>query len=168
MELEVGSAVVYPLHGVGRITASETRSAPDGEQDVLVIELHNDMSLVLPLERARQVLRPPASAGELDDVAQTLQGAGGASDEPWPKRRDAMQEKLREGSPVSLAEVIRDGVRRREALPPARRQAQMSASERGLYTKVRGLLSSEIALVRGIGEEDADAWIDEQLGQPSE
>src|SRR5262245_12474743 len=168
MELAVGGAVVYPPHGVGHITARETRPVLDSEQEVLVIQLQNEMSLVLPLDRARQVLRPPASEEELREVAETLRGTGALSDEPWPKRRDSMQEKLRQGSPVALAEVVRDGVRRQQSLQSERRHTQMSASERGLYTKVRGLLSSEIALVHGVSEEDADGWIEQQLALSNE
>jgi CarD family transcriptional regulator len=167
MKLTVGSAVACPPHGVGRIKARETRHVLDADQEVLVIELHNEMSIVLPLERARRFLRPPVTEEGLVGVAETLRRAGAVSTDPWPRRLDATKEKLRQGSPVALAEVVRDGARRQET-PGAAGHTKLSNSERPLYLKARGWLSSEIALVRDISEEDADSWIEQQLAIASE
>jgi RNA polymerase-interacting CarD/CdnL/TRCF family regulator len=169
MKLTVGNAVACPPHGIGHITAREKRLVLDSEQEVLVIQLHNEMSIVLPLERARHVLRPPASEAELLDVAETLRATDEVSDHPWPKRLHATKEKLRQGSPLALAEVIRDvvGREREQAQRAGGRPTKVSPDERGLYLKARGWLSSEIALVRGISEEDADSWIEQQLASTS-
>jgi hypothetical protein len=44
---------------------------------------------------------------------------------------------------------------------------KLSSGERALYPKARDSLSSEIGLVRGLGQREADAWIDEELRSPA-
>jgi CarD family transcriptional regulator, regulator of rRNA transcription len=74
-----------------------------------------------------------------------------------------VQEKLRSGGPEELAEIVRDGVRRDQALSANGAKTKLSSSERALFVKARALLSGEIGLARGVDEDQANAWIDEQL-----
>jgi CarD family transcriptional regulator len=162
--LVVGSLVTYPPHGVGLIAARENRIVLGAEAEVVVVELSNELSVVLPLDRARELLRAPLSEAELRDVGETLRGAGvSRGDEAWPKRLDRMKEKLLRGGAVEVAEVVRDAVRHQETRSASGSQAKLSTSERALYQQARRNLSGEIALASGMAEEEADAWIDEQL-----
>ena len=155
--------VAYAPHGVGRIAARETRVVGGVEEEVVVIEFGDDLSVTLPLERARELLRPPMSEAGLGRVQNTLRADAVLSEEAWPKRMREAQEMLRRGHPIELAEIVRDGVRREQRLTPNGAPFKLSASERALYLRARESLSSEIAVVRGLGQREADAWIDEQL-----
>jgi CarD family transcriptional regulator len=163
VRLAVGTVVAYPPHGVGRIAAREKKVVLGVEEEVVVIELRNDLSVTLPLQRARELLRAPASEADLRDVEETLREEGIVSDEIWSKRLSHAQEKLRSGDPLELAEIVRDGVRREQMLTPSGTPSKLSSSERALHLKAREFLSSEIGIVRGVGQAEADAWIDEQL-----
>ncbi len=133
------------------------------EQDVIVIELAEGLSVSLPLERARAQLRPIASEADLRRVKETLREDGPLSDDVWAARLKEMQEKLRRGDLLELAQIVRDGVRR-EQLPTSKgTSSKLSTSERALCAKARELLSGEIGLVRGLDQAAANAWIDDQL-----
>jgi CarD family transcriptional regulator len=163
VKLVVGSVVSYPPHGVGRIAARERSAVYGVEHEVVVVELADGLSVTLPVQRAREVLRPLAGESEIRAIQDTLRQEGELGDDIWSKRRDRTRDKLRSGDPRELAEIVRDGAQRERAARQQRASAELSASERELYLKARDLLAGEISLVRGLTEAEADIWIDEQL-----
>jgi RNA polymerase-interacting CarD/CdnL/TRCF family regulator len=109
------------------------------------------------------LLRPPASEADLRRVRETLREDGPLSDDVWATRLREMQEKLRRGDLLELAQIVRDGVRRERTTTAKGTTAKLSVSERAICVKARELLSGEIGLVRGLDQESANAWIDDQL-----
>ncbi len=163
MELKVGTVVAYPPHGVGRVAKREKRVILGQEVEVVVVELANDLSVTLPISRAEEQLRPPATEADLKKVQKALREQGVVSDEIWSKRVQQAQEKLRSGDPLELAEIVRDGVRREQGKTSNGTPTKLSTSERALHLKARELLSGEISVTRGVDLSEADAWIDDQL-----
>ena len=166
MRLAVGDVVVYAAYGVGRIVARERRPVHGAEQEVVVVELADGLSVMLPIERARQQLRPPVSAAGVRRIQERLREEGVPSLDAWPKRRQQSQAKLTGGDPLELAEVVRDGARHKQALA-AKGNAQLPSGEKVLYEKARLLLSAEIGVACGLDPPQADAWIDEQITAPA-
>ena len=162
MKLKVGDVVAYPPHGVGRVVARDKRAVLGEEQDVVVLELPDGLSVTLTLERALELVRPVVDEEGLRQVQATLRSNDPFSEEAWAKRLKEAQDKLRSGDPLELAEIVRDGVRR-ERSSTSSGAPKLSASERALVVKARDLLSGEIGLVRGVDPAEASAWIDEQL-----
>jgi len=132
-------------------------------QEVLVLELADGLSVTLPVERARELLRPLLSEADLRRVRETLREDSTLTDDVWLKRRKDTQVKLAGGDPLGLAEVVRDGALRERRLIAKHNGSQLSPSERDLYKKARRLLSGEIGLAQGREPAEADAWIEEQL-----
>jgi CarD family transcriptional regulator len=163
VKLDVGSVVAYPPHGVGRISSREKKVVLGVEEEVVVIELANELSVTLPVSRATDLLRPPATESDLKKVQKTLREDGVVSDEIWSKRLAQAQEKLRSGDPLDLAEIVRDGVKREQGRTATGTPIKLSTSERSLHLKARDLLAGEIEVARGIERADAEAWIDQQL-----
>ena len=155
--------VVYASHGAGHVAARERRVVLGKRQEVIVLALADGLSVELPMERARELLRPLASEADLSQVQKTLGAVHVVSGDPWLKRRRDTQAKLTGGGAVELAEIIRDSAHREWTLPAKGTKSQLSPGERELFLKARQLLSNEIALARGVGPAEADAWIDEQL-----
>lgn len=155
--------VVYASHGAGRVAARERRVVLGKRQEVIVLALAGGLSVELPMERARELLRPLASEADMSRVRKTLGADHAVSGDSWLKRRRDSQAKLTGGDPVELAEIIRDSARREWTLPAKGTKSQLSPGERELFVKARQLLSNEIALARGVEPAEADAWIDEQL-----
>ena len=166
VKLAVGDVVVYAAYGVGRVAAHERRLVHGAEQEVVVVELANGLSVMLPIERAREQLRPPVDAVGVRRVQETLCADGTPSTDAWPKRKQQTQAKLTGGDPLELAEVVRDGARHKQALAE-RGSSQLSSGEKVLYEKARQLLSAEIGIACGLDPAQADAWIDEQITAPA-
>jgi CarD family transcriptional regulator, regulator of rRNA transcription len=165
LRLVVGDVVVYGSHGVGRVAVRE-RSAVLGDQnEIVVLEFAEGLTVRLPLERALAYLRPPSSEAELACVRETLRAAAAPTDDAWLRRMRASRDKVSSGDVLSLAEVVRDGARRDGSLTARGAVVRLSLAENQLYLKARRLLADEIQISRGIEEAEADAWITDQLVQ---
>ena len=154
---------MYSALGAGRVAAREKRVVRGAEQEVVVLELAEGLSVTLPLQLARELLRPLVSEAGLHRVQKTLREDGAPSGDVWLKRMKQVQAKLRGGDPLQLAEIVRDGARRERRLTANGTTSKLSFSEKGLCVKARQHLSGEIGLARGLERAEADAWIDEQL-----
>jgi CarD family transcriptional regulator len=129
---------------------------------VIVLALADGLSVELSIKRAQELLRPLASEADIARVQAALRGDRVLSADPWLRRRKDAQEKLKEGGPVELAEIIRDGAQR-ASTAAARKGAQVSQTEKEHLRKARRLLASEIALARRLELAEAEAWIETQL-----
>lgn len=163
MKLAVGDVVVYPALGVGRVAAQEKRVVFGAKQEVVVLALADGLSVTLPMQLARELLRPLVSEAGLHRVRETLREDGAPSGDVWVRRMKQVQAKLRGGDPLDLAEIVRDGARRERTLTANGTYSKLSVSEKGLCVKARQRLSGEIGLARGLDRAEVDAWIDEQL-----
>jgi CarD family transcriptional regulator len=160
LNLGVGDIVVYGAHGVGAVEARETRSVHGEQQTVVVIALAGGLSVQLPLSRAHEQLRPVVDEQGIAAIQDVLRAPPPISKDTWLKRRRESEAKMRD--PIGLAEIIRDG-NARETAPARRNGSQLSPGERELVRRARQLLTSEIALARGVAVEEAGAWLDAQL-----
>lgn len=167
MKLTVGDRVVYGNHGIGRIAAREQRTALGTTREVVVVEFGDELTVTLPLELASRQLRPLASEADLRRVRAALRDDTELSVDPWLARRRQAQDKLSRGSPVEWAEMVSEGAQRARLRLAKGTKPQLSSGELEIFTKARRLLSSEIALARGIQPAAADGWIDEQLARPA-
>ena len=163
VRLAVGDVVVYSSYGAGRVAARGKTVVLGVEQEIVVVEFAGDLSVTLPMQRAREQLRPLVSEADVRRVQETLHEDGALSADVWVKRLKQVQAKLRGGDPLELAEVVRDGAHRERMLSGKGSKSQLSRGERELYLKSRQLLSREIGLACGLEQAEADAWIDEQL-----
>ena len=163
VRLAVGDTIVYGSHGAGHVAARKRRVVLGERQEVIVLALAGGLSVELPMERARELLRPLASEADMSRVQKTLGADHAVSGDSWLKRRRDSQAKLTGGNPIELAEIIRDSARREWTLPATGTKSRLSPGEKELFAKARQLLSNEIALARGVEPAEANAWIDEQL-----
>jgi RNA polymerase-interacting CarD/CdnL/TRCF family regulator len=163
VKLAVGDAVVHPALGAGRVAARATRVVLGAEQELIVLGLADGLSVTLPMQLARELLRPLLSEAGLSRVQETLRKDAALSGDVWVKRLKQVQAKLRGGDPLQLAEIVRDGARRERRLTANSAHSKLSISEKGLCVKARQRLSGEIGLARGLDQAEVDAWIDEQL-----
>ena len=162
MKLAVGDAVVYAAHGAGRVAAREQRTVLGVEREVVVLELGHGLWVTLPIEQARERLRPVASEADVRRVQQTLHEEGKTGEDSWRQRLKQGRAKLASGDPLELAELVRDGMRRHGSQPRGA-APRLSETERRLYVQARQLLAREIGSARGLEQVEADAWIEEQV-----
>jgi RNA polymerase-interacting CarD/CdnL/TRCF family regulator len=157
LRLAVGDVVVYASHGIGQIES--TRAAEGTQPARIILVLDSGLRVTLPLVRAREALRCLSGEPELEDVRLTLRADVATSVEPWSRRHRLAQEKLTAGEISGLAEIVRDGLQRERRLTNT--SSKPIANE--LFRQARKLLTAEIAACRGIEQQEAEAWILQQV-----
>lgn len=149
-EFGVGSYVVYPTHGVGRITGIEKQSIGGHELSLYVIAFDKDkMILRVPVTRAKVTgLRPVSSDNEIDQALDTLRKKAKVARGMWSKRAQEYESKINSGNIVYLAEVVRD-------LHKNVDHPERSYSERVIYENAFNRLAREIAAVEEVDPQTA-------------
>ena len=158
----IGDTVVYAAHGVGLVVAREQKRVGGAERDCVVVDLAAGLRVTLPLADAAERLRAVVDEKELEDVRRTLSSTPGHRDAPWTKRIKESKSKLAAGRATDLAEIVRDG----ESLERAESGARLSHGERDIYRRARALLIDELCSARGVGQDEAEAWIEAQIALP--
>jgi RNA polymerase-interacting CarD/CdnL/TRCF family regulator len=147
---------------VGRVVALERRLVGGIERQCVVVDLDTGLRVTLSVDQAAARLRSVAGGDELDGVGATLAATPSGRDGPWTKRIKESKAKLSRGTPVDLAEIVRDGACHEQ--PPS--GARLSDGERRVYQQARDLLVREICSSRGVDTDEADAWIESWIANP--
>jgi CarD family transcriptional regulator len=156
----VGQHVVYPAHGVGRVTAVETQNVAGMKLEVFVVAFEQDkLILRVPTNKAASSgMRSLASARVVGDALKTLGGKARIKRTMWSRRAQEYEAKINSGDIVAIAEVVRDLYR-------SESQPEQSYSERQLYEAALDRLSREIAVVQHSTETEAVKEIESQLAK---
>ena len=160
MSFATGDLVVYPTHGVGKITAIETQEIAGHTLSVFVVIFDKDrMTLRVPLAKAKvSGLRRLSSRKEMDAALAKLRGRSRAKRTMWSRRAQEYQAKIASGDPASIAEVVRDLFRNTG-------QPEQSYSERQIYQAALERLARELAAVEKIDEARAAERLEAVLGK---
>jgi len=158
MPFSEGELVVYPTHGVGKITAIEEQEIAGHTLNVFVVTFDKDrMTLRVPLAKAKNSgLRRLSSRNEMDAALAKLRGRSRAKRTMWSRRAQEYQAKIASGDPASIAEVVRDLFRNVG-------QPEQSYSERQIYQAALDRLVREFAAVDGIDEITATQRVEQLL-----
>ena len=150
--------VVYPAHGVGRVTGIEEQEISGTKVELYVVLFEREkMTLRVPLDKVESLgMRRLSTKDEMGTVVKTLKGKAKIKRTMWSRRAQEYQEKLNSGSPVMVAEVLRD-------LHRAADQPEQSYSERQLYEAALDRLAREFAAVEKIDQEAAEQRIEDIL-----
>ena len=152
----VGDLAVYPAHGVAQIVGIETREISANKQTFYILKiLENGMKIMIPTRNAGAVgLRELIRADEVDEVFEILKSREVAVEgQTWNRRYREYMEKIKTGSVFEIAEVLRD-------LQRLKGDKELSFGERKMLDTARGLLITELALAKGVGEDKIAAEID--------
>ncbi|RME63340.1 MAG: CarD family transcriptional regulator [Alphaproteobacteria bacterium] len=157
-EFAVGDYVVYPKHGVGRITAIESEEVAGMRLELYVVRFEKErMTLRVPLGKARgSGMRKLSSASKVNEAFTTLKGKARVKRAMWSRRAQEYEAKINSGDLVSIAEVVRDLHRKED-------QPEQSYSERQIYEAALDRLARELAAVEQIDEASAMARLTEAL-----
>ena len=153
-----GDHVVYPAHGVGMVTAIETREVAGMELEMLVIEFDKEkMTLRIPVGKVDSAgLRGLASKKDMQDALKTLKGKVRIKRTMWSRRAQEYEAKINSGDPASIAEVVRDLHRNAS-------QPDQSYSERQMYQAALARLARESAAIESIDPEAAAQLPEEMM-----
>jgi CarD family transcriptional regulator len=153
-----GDYVVYPTHGVGKVTGIEKREVAGFNLQLFVIMFDSEkMTLRVPIEKvADSGLRKISSKDKMQAVVATLKGRARSKRTMWSRRAQEYEAKINSGDPVAIAEVVRDLYR-------AAGQPEQSYSERQMYEAALERLVHEFALVERLDVEAATQKIEDIL-----
>jgi CarD family transcriptional regulator len=148
----VGDHVVYPTHGVGRVTGVVNEEIAGHKLTLIVIEFEeNRMVLRVPVAKARSAgLRKLSTRKAIDTALATLKGRARIKRTMWSRRAQEYEAKINSGDPVAIAEVVRD-------LHRNAGQPDQSFSERQIYEQAMDRLAAELAAIDGIDKPAAQA-----------
>ena len=158
LEFRTNEFVVYPAHGVGKITDVETQEIAGTEMELFVIAFEKDkMTLRVPTAKALNVgMRALSSSDVVEKALETLKGRARVKRAMWSRRAQEYEQKINSGDLIAIAEVVRD-------LHRADDQREQSYSERQLYEAALERMTREVAAVNGVDEAVAQQTVDEVL-----
>lgn len=155
---QVGDHVVYPSHGVGKITGIESHTIGEQKLQMFVISFEKErMTLRVPVAKISTAgMRRLSSPAKMDAAVTALKGRARARRVMWSRRAQEYEAKLNSGDPVSIAEVVRD-LHRNVGQP------DQSYSERQMYEAALERLAREFAAVEKIDTDQAAERLEKVL-----
>ena len=151
--------VVYPKHGVGKITAIE--KATIGEIDIQFYKIFIEkekLTLTVPINQQSK-LRPISSVNQINKCISILKTKPKIKRTMWSRRAQEYDQKINSGKIYELAEVVKDLNKNTDII------ADQSYSERQLFEKAYERLKSEFEAVLKITPEDVQKKMDKALGR---
>ena len=151
--------VVYPKHGVGKITAIE--KAKIGDIDIhfykILVEKEK-LTLTVPINQQSK-LRPIASINQINKCISILKTKPKVKRTMWSRRAQEYDQKINSGKIYELAEVVKDLNKNTDII------ADQSYSERQLFEKAYDRLKSEFEAVLKTSPEEVEKKMDKPLGR---
>lgn len=158
-DFNIGDKAVYPGHGVAEVTGLERREIAGSAMEFYVLRvLENDMKVMVPKSNANAVgLRQIVGAQQIKEVYGVLSRRGEKiSTATWNRRYREYMEKIKTGSLMEIAAVLRD-------LCILRSDKDLSFGERKMLDTARTLLVQELALAKGVENSDIVRELDEMF-----
>ena len=151
--------VVYPKHGVGKITSIE--KATIGEIDIQFYKIlveKEKLTLTVPINQQSK-LRPISSINQINKCVSILKMKPKIKRTMWSRRAQEYDQKINSGKIYELAEVVKDLNKNTDII------ADQSYSERQLFEKAYDRLKSEFEAVLKVSSEDVQKKMDKALGR---
>lgn len=155
-----GDFVVYPAHGVGKVSDISKQKIAGSELELIVVNFDKDkMTLRIPMAKADSVgLRKISEEATMNDAVNVLKGKAKVKKIMWSRRAQEYENKINSGNPIAIAEVVRD-LYRHDNL------AEQSYSERQIYEQALDRLANEYAVCHNISADEATQKLIEVLAK---
>ena len=151
ISFNAGEYVVYPTHGVGKVSDVTKQTIAGSELELLVVNFDKDkMTLRIPTSKISNVgLRKISDEKTMSEAFETLKGKAKIKKVMWSRRAQEYENKINSGNPVAIAEVIRDLYRDENI-------AEQSYSERQIYEQAVDRLANEVSVYSNCSIEEAN------------
>ena len=158
-QYNINDYVVYPKHGVGKITAVEKATIGDIGINFYKILIERDkLTLTIPINQQSH-LRPISSINQINKCVSILKTKPKIKRTMWSRRAQEYEQKINSGKIYELAEVVKDLNKTSNTI------ADQSYSERQLFEQAYDRLQSEFEAVLKISSEDTRKKMDKALGR---
>ena len=153
-----GDYIVYPSHGVGRITGIESQTIAGMSLEMYVVAFENErLILRVPVDKAgKSGMRKLSSREKITSALDALKiRTRPRRNVMWSRRAQEYEAKINSGDPVSIAEVVRELHKAEDA--------EQSYSERQMYRAALERLAREVAAIERIDEAEASRRLEQVL-----
>jgi CarD family transcriptional regulator, regulator of rRNA transcription len=145
-----GEKVVYPAHGVAVIEDIQTRVISGTERRFYMLRIlgTEKMTIMIPTEQVESVgLRRVIGKDMVEKIYRILRQRKVEVDtQTWNRRYREYTEKIKTGSPLEIAKVLRD-------LLVLKSDKELSFGERKMLDTARSLLVKELSIAKAHPEE---------------
>ena len=150
LSFDVGDYVVYPKHGVGKVTEIQSTEIAGAKLDLYVLRFEKEkMTLRVPVNKAESTgMRKLSSDKAMKDAMETLKSKPKVKRTMWSRRAQEYEAKINSGDLILIAEVTRDLFR-------ADDQPEQSYSERQIFEAASSRLARELAAMEKTDEPTA-------------
>jgi CarD family transcriptional regulator len=157
---KVSDLVVYPAHGVGKISMIEEQEIAGVKLELYIVEFEKEkLRLKVPTSRAEQKgMRRLSDKAQIESALKVLKGRARIKRTMWSRRAQEYDAKINSGDIMAVAEVVRDLYR-------SERQPEQSYSERQLFEQALDRMAREIAAVKKIEDDQAVKELEEYLSK---
>lgn len=155
---KLNEQIVYPLQGVGKITAIEERAFKDKVLWYYTIYLEiSDMTVMVPVEKAEQLgIRAIVPREDAELALSLISQADDAAPTDWKQRYQMNHDLLKQGSVADIAKVVRTLYHRSKI-------KELPVMERKLFDSATKLLVDEISLSLNIAKNEVESLIFSKL-----
>ncbi len=157
---KIGELVVYPAHGVGKISNVEEQEIAGVKLELYIVDFEKEkLRLKVPTNRAEQKgMRHLADRSLIEQAMKVIRGRARIKRTMWSRRAQEYDAKINSGDLISVAEVVRDLYR-------SDRQPEQSYSERQLFEQALARFARELAAVRKVDEDQCIRELEEYLAR---
>ena len=161
MTFQVGEKVVYPNHGVATIENISSRAFAGQFERYYLLRLTQNSSatVMVPFSHVEELrLRKVTRNAELARVVEFLSEGRCRSRHDWKDRFKENTEKMRDGSLMGIAEVLK-------GLLLLQTQKVLSFREKKMLDRARHMLMTELSTSRGLDSAGAAAVLEKALAK---
>ena len=160
---KVNEYVVYPSHGVGKITDILEQEIAGMKLELYVIYFEEDkMTLRVPTNKVESTgMRAISDTNLIDEAFTILKSNAKVKKTMWSRRAQEYETKINSGDIIALSEVVRDLHRN-----PS--QSEQSYSERQMYQAALERLAGEFAAVQNVDKSDAATKLEKIIDDSAE
>ena len=153
----VNDYVVYPKHGVGKITSIEKAVIGDIDINFYKVLIERDkLTLTIPINQQSN-LRSICSTHQINKCVSILKSKPKVKRTMWSRRAQEYEQKITSGKIYDLAEVVRDLNKGDDLM------VDQSYSERQLFEKAYERILSEFQIVMNLSKEETQKKLNKAL-----
>src|SRR5437870_11906455 len=160
MDYKIGDKVVYPNHGVGLIEQISYGMLNGRTEKYYMLRIvSSGLKVIVPQSNAAAVgLRPVIRSGETEKVMGFLEKGKFNSHHDWKHRFKENSERMRTGSLIEVAAVLK-------SLVALSRNKPLSFREKKMLERAKYLLVSEMATAKNTTAELAEVLVVKSLAK---
>lgn len=160
MSFQVGDKVVYPNHGVGVIEQISSRTIGLNVQKFYMLKIMaSSLKVEVPFNNVATVgLRPVVKNGEITKILNFLTDGECDNHQDWKYRFKENSEKMRTGSLLEVAGVLKSLLLLSQTKP-------LSFREKKMLERARYLLVSELAMAKNLDDTHIEELLTKALAK---